>query len=126
LRRQRKVTPAQIALAWLLAQRLWIVRIPGTTKHHRPEENIGAAAVELTAGDAADMDSAVSAITVQGEVPGTSAAIGRPLIEAAADATCEQVFRTPECHGRSLSSRASFHARVFAAPDQAWREYGGG
>ena len=60
------MTPAQIALAWLLAQRLWIVPIPGTTKHHRLEENIGAAAVELTAGDAADIDSAVSAITVQG------------------------------------------------------------
>ena len=62
----KKVTPAQIALAWLLAQRPWIVPIPGTTKLHRLEENIGAAAVELTAGDAADIDSAVSAITVQG------------------------------------------------------------
>ena len=62
----KKVTPAQIALAWLLAQRPWIVPIPGTTKLHRLAENIGAAAVELTAGDAADIDSAVSAITVQG------------------------------------------------------------
>ena len=62
----KKVTPAQIALAWLLAQRPWIVPIPGTTKLHRLEENIGAAAVELTADDAADIDSAVSAITVQG------------------------------------------------------------
>ena len=62
----KKVTPAQIALAWLLPQRPWIVPIPGTTKLHRLEENIGAAAVELTAGDAADIDSAVSAITVQG------------------------------------------------------------
>jgi aryl-alcohol dehydrogenase-like predicted oxidoreductase len=62
----KKVTPAQIALAWLLAQRPWIVPIPGTTKLHRLEENIGAAEVELTAGDAADIDSAVSAITVQG------------------------------------------------------------
>ena len=62
----KKVTPAQIALAWLLAQRPWIVPIPGTTKLHRLEENIGAAAVELTAGDVADIDSAVSAITVQG------------------------------------------------------------
>ena len=62
----KKVTPAQIALAWLLAQRPWIVPIPGTTKLHRLEENIGAAAVELTAGDAAEIDSAVSAIAVQG------------------------------------------------------------
>jgi aryl-alcohol dehydrogenase-like predicted oxidoreductase len=62
----KKVTPAQIALAWLLAQRPWIVPIPGTTKLHRLEENIGAAAVELTAGDAHDIDSAVSAIAVQG------------------------------------------------------------
>ena len=62
----KKVTPAQIALAWLLAQRPWIVPIPGTTKLHRLEENIGAAAVELTPGDAGDIDSAVSAIVVQG------------------------------------------------------------
>jgi aryl-alcohol dehydrogenase-like predicted oxidoreductase len=62
----KKVTPAQIALAWLLAQRPWIVPIPGTTKLHRLEENIGAAAIELTPGDADDIDSAVSAIAVQG------------------------------------------------------------
>lgn len=62
----KKVTPAQIALAWLLAQRPWIVPIPGTTKLHRLEENIGAAAVELTPGDANDIESAVSAIVVQG------------------------------------------------------------
>jgi aryl-alcohol dehydrogenase-like predicted oxidoreductase len=62
----KKVTPAQIALAWLLAQRPWIVPIPGTTKLHRLEENIGAAAVELIPGDADDIDSAVSAIAVQG------------------------------------------------------------
>jgi aryl-alcohol dehydrogenase-like predicted oxidoreductase len=62
----KKVTPAQIALAWLLAQKPWIVPIPGTTKLHRLEENIGAAAVELTPGDANDIDSAVSAIAVQG------------------------------------------------------------
>jgi aryl-alcohol dehydrogenase-like predicted oxidoreductase len=62
----KKVTPAQIALAWLLAQRPWIVPIPGTTKLHRLEENIGAAAVELAAGEANGIDSAVSAIAVQG------------------------------------------------------------
>jgi aryl-alcohol dehydrogenase-like predicted oxidoreductase len=62
----KKVTPAQIALAWLLAQRPWIVPIPGTTKLHRLEENIGAATVELTPDDVHDIESAVSAIAVQG------------------------------------------------------------
>src|SRR5271166_782913 len=60
------VTNAQIALAWLLAQKPWIVPIPGTTKLHRLEENIGAAAVELTAGDLAEIENAVSGIEVQG------------------------------------------------------------
>jgi aryl-alcohol dehydrogenase-like predicted oxidoreductase len=64
---ERKIaTPAQIALAWLLAQRPWIVPIPGTTKLHRLEENIGAAAVELTSHDLREIDSAASKITVQG------------------------------------------------------------
>jgi len=63
---RRKATPAQIALAWLLAQKPWIVPIPGTTKLHRLDENIGAAAVELTAGDLREIDSAASKITVQG------------------------------------------------------------
>src|ERR1700720_2315921 len=63
---QKKATPAQIALAWLLAQKPWIVPIPGTTKLHRLEENIGAAAVELTPGDLRDIDSAASRIRVQG------------------------------------------------------------
>ncbi len=64
--RQKKVTPAQIALAWLLAQKPWIVPIPGTTKLHRLEENIGAAALELTAEDLRQIDNAASKITVQG------------------------------------------------------------
>ena len=59
---EKGVTNAQIALAWLLAQKPWIVPIPGTTKLHRLEENIGAAAVELTAGDLAEIESAVSGI----------------------------------------------------------------
>ena len=59
-------TPAQIALAWLLAQRPWIVPIPGTTKLHRLEENIRAAAVELTPDDLREIDSALSKIPVQG------------------------------------------------------------
>ena len=64
---QRKhATPGQIALAWLLAQKPWIVPIPGTTKLHRLEENIKAADVELTAEDLADIESAASQITIQG------------------------------------------------------------
>ena len=63
---KKKATPAQIALAWLLAQKPWIVPIPGTTKLHRLEENIGAAAVELTAGDLREIESASSKIKVEG------------------------------------------------------------
>jgi aryl-alcohol dehydrogenase-like predicted oxidoreductase len=64
---QRKgATPAQIALAWLLAQKPWIVPIPGTTKLHRLKENLAAAAVELTAGDLREIETAASRITVQG------------------------------------------------------------
>jgi aryl-alcohol dehydrogenase-like predicted oxidoreductase len=59
-------TPAQVALAWLLAQRPWIVPIPGTTKLHRLQENAGAAAIELTADDLRDVESAAAEITVQG------------------------------------------------------------
>jgi aryl-alcohol dehydrogenase-like predicted oxidoreductase len=64
---QKKATPAQIALAWLLAQKPWIVPIPGTTKLHRLEENIGAAAVELTPDDLRQIDNAAAKIPVQGE-----------------------------------------------------------
>jgi aryl-alcohol dehydrogenase-like predicted oxidoreductase len=63
---RKKATPAQIALAWLLAQKPWIVPIPGTTKLKRLEENIGAAAVKLTSDDLREIDSAASQITVQG------------------------------------------------------------
>jgi aryl-alcohol dehydrogenase-like predicted oxidoreductase len=63
---RKNATPAQIALAWLLAQKPWIVPIPGTTKLHRLDENIGAAAVELTPDDLREIDSAASKITVQG------------------------------------------------------------
>jgi aryl-alcohol dehydrogenase-like predicted oxidoreductase len=63
---RKKATPAQIALAWLLAQKPWIVPIPGTTKLHRLDENIGAVAVELTSDDLREIDSAASKITVQG------------------------------------------------------------
>src|ERR1035437_7969767 len=63
---EKKATPAQIALAWLLAQKPWIVPIPGTTKLHRLEENIGAVAIELSAADLAQIESAASKITVQG------------------------------------------------------------
>ena len=63
---RKQATPAQIALAWLLAQKPWIVPIPGTTKLHRLEENLGAAAVELTADDLREIETAASKITVQG------------------------------------------------------------
>jgi aryl-alcohol dehydrogenase-like predicted oxidoreductase len=63
---RKKATPAQIALAWLLAQKPWIVPIPGTTKPHRLDENIGATTVELTPDDLREIDSAASKITVQG------------------------------------------------------------
>jgi aryl-alcohol dehydrogenase-like predicted oxidoreductase len=64
---RKNATPAQVALAWLLAQKPWIVPIPGTTKLHRLEENVGAAAVELTPDDLHDINSAVAKINVQGD-----------------------------------------------------------
>jgi len=67
LARRKKATPAQIALAWLLAQKPWIVPIPGTTKLHRLEENIGAVDVELTPEDLREINGAVSKMPVQGE-----------------------------------------------------------
>jgi aryl-alcohol dehydrogenase-like predicted oxidoreductase len=63
---QKGATPAQVALAWLLAQKPWIVPIPGTTKLHRLDENLGAAALQLTAEDLAGIDAAAAKITVQG------------------------------------------------------------
>jgi len=63
---QKKATPAQIALAWLLAQKPWMVPIPGTTKLHRLDENLGALSLELTPEDLRDIDSAASQITIQG------------------------------------------------------------
>ena len=64
--KKKNATPAQIAIAWLLGQKPWIVPIPGTTKRHRLEENLGAANVELTGDDLAEIERAASAITVQG------------------------------------------------------------
>jgi len=64
---KKRATSAQIALAWLLAQKPWIVPIPGTTRLERLEENIGAAAVELTADDVNELDAATAKITVQGD-----------------------------------------------------------
>jgi aryl-alcohol dehydrogenase-like predicted oxidoreductase len=63
---EKNATPAQIALAWLLAQKPWIVPIPGTTKLHRLEENLGAADVELTPADLREIEDAASKIEVQG------------------------------------------------------------
>jgi aryl-alcohol dehydrogenase-like predicted oxidoreductase len=64
---QKNATPAQIALGWLLAQKPWIVPIPGTTKIHRLEENIGAANIELTADDLQEIQNAASNITIEGD-----------------------------------------------------------
>jgi aryl-alcohol dehydrogenase-like predicted oxidoreductase len=64
--KQKQVTPAQVALAWLLAQKPWIVPIPGTTKRHRLEENLGAAAVHLTPDDLHEIDRAAGEIHVTG------------------------------------------------------------
>jgi aryl-alcohol dehydrogenase-like predicted oxidoreductase len=64
---RKKATPAQIALAWLLAQKPWIVPIPGTTKLHRLDENVGAVAIELTPDDLREIDRSASKITVQGD-----------------------------------------------------------
>jgi aryl-alcohol dehydrogenase-like predicted oxidoreductase len=64
--KRKKATPAQVALAWLLAQKSWIVPIPGTTKLHRLEENLGAASVELTQSDLLEIDRASAAIKVEG------------------------------------------------------------
>jgi aryl-alcohol dehydrogenase-like predicted oxidoreductase len=76
---RKKVTPAQIALAWLLAQKPWIVPIPGTTKVHRLEENIGAAGIELTEADLRDIAGALAKIAVQGDryPPQLAAMVGR-------------------------------------------------
>jgi aryl-alcohol dehydrogenase-like predicted oxidoreductase len=64
---RKQATSAQIALAWLLAQKPWIVPIPGTTKLHRLDENLGAMAVELTSDDLREINSAAAKITVHGE-----------------------------------------------------------
>jgi pyridoxine 4-dehydrogenase len=64
---RKNATPARVALAWLLARKPWIVPIPGTTKRHRLEENLGAADVELTADDLRDIEDSVARIDVQGE-----------------------------------------------------------
>ena len=63
---RKKTTPAQVALAWLLAQKPWIVPIPGTTKLHRLEENIGAVDVQLSPDDLRELDMAAAKIPVQG------------------------------------------------------------
>ena len=75
----RKATPAQIALAWLLAQKPWIVPIPGTTKLHRLAENIGAAEVPLTSQDLREIEQALAHITVTGDryPPHVQARVGR-------------------------------------------------
>jgi aryl-alcohol dehydrogenase-like predicted oxidoreductase len=63
---EKKATPAQIALAWLLSRKPWVVPIPGTTKLHRLEENVGAASIDLTSGDLEKIDASISQIQVRG------------------------------------------------------------
>jgi aryl-alcohol dehydrogenase-like predicted oxidoreductase len=65
--KKKDATPAQVALAWLLAQKPWIVPIPGTTKLHRLDENIGALAIELTPDDLRQIDEAASKLKVEGD-----------------------------------------------------------
>jgi aryl-alcohol dehydrogenase-like predicted oxidoreductase len=67
LAEDKKATPAQIALAWDLAQKPWIVPIPGTTKVHRMKENVASASIDLTADDLRKIDGALQKITVQGD-----------------------------------------------------------
>ena len=76
---EKKATPAQIALAWLLAQKPWIMPIPGTTKLNRLEENLGAADITLTPGDLADIREALALVDIEGEryPPELLAATGR-------------------------------------------------
>jgi hypothetical protein len=99
-------TPAQIALAWLLAQRPSIVPIPGTTKLHRLEENIGSAEIELTKGDLTAIGDAASRIEVEGEryAPQHMAMVGRPRRLALAH-NCGRPTRHARCRG-GLSDRA--------------------
>jgi len=75
----KQATSAQIALAWLLAQKSWIVPIPGTTKLHRLEENVGAAAVALSAADLTEIDQALARMVVVGDryPPRLQAMVGR-------------------------------------------------
>ena len=65
--KEKKATPAQVALAWVLAQKPWMVPIPGTTKLHRLEENLGGASLQLTAGEVRELTVAAEKIAVQGE-----------------------------------------------------------
>jgi aryl-alcohol dehydrogenase-like predicted oxidoreductase len=82
---EKSATPAQIALAWLLAQRPYVVPIPGTTKLRRLEENIGAADVELTKDDLREIDQGASSIKAEGEryAPAQMAMVGREAPEKA-------------------------------------------
>ena len=96
-RARKKATPAQIALAWLLAQKPWIVPIPGTTKLHRLEENIGAAAVELTPDDLREIDgAALQDHGARRPLPGASASTGRPLSDRRRRAVDGQSLRQIE------------------------------
>jgi aryl-alcohol dehydrogenase-like predicted oxidoreductase len=82
--KKKNATPTQIAIGWLLGQQPWIVPIPGTTKLHRLEENLGAMNVELTGHDLAEIERAASAITVEGRaLPRSAGSNDRPLRQSA-------------------------------------------
>ncbi len=102
---QKNATPAQVALAWLLAQKPWIVPIPGTTKLHRLEENLGAVKVELTANDLREIQSAASSITLQGaRYPREFAAYGGALTAVTEPDKQRMTYRRFD-HGKRTNRR---------------------
>ena len=116
---RKEATPAQIALAWLLAQKPWIVPIPGTTKLHRLEENLGAADVELTADDLREIEAAASKIDgARGPLPRTAGADDRSLNgEGGHDGNRHAVGPGPVRPGHpGPRSRCPPHAEALAIP----------
>ena len=99
---RKRATPAQLALAWLLSQKPWIVPIPGTTKLHRLEENLGAAGIELTPDDLREIEDAASKITIQG------ARLPEAVLEC----------RSADGEGQRCAVRAPLHAQGAGKPKQ--------
>jgi aryl-alcohol dehydrogenase-like predicted oxidoreductase len=107
---RKKATPAQIALAWLLAQKPWIIPIPGTRKLERLEENIGAVAVELTSDDLREIESAASKITVQGGSVSRRAAANDRSLTGGRGGCSAYVSR--QCYERSAFMNESFDGKI--------------